>query len=80
MEIETDLTFPNDFVLTCTELGFPQDFGMIEVYALYDPVVVVDLLRSIYRKKQQELEGIHEDVEYELRCLMDKPGKENDWF
>ena len=28
-----------------------------------------------FRKKQQELEDIHEDLEFELRCLMDKPGE-----
>ena len=34
-------------------------------------------MRCVYRQKQQQLEGIHEDVEYELRCLMDKPGRQS---
>ena len=37
-----------------------------------------DLVRKefdvMYRQKQQELEVLHEELEYELRCLMNKPG------
>ena len=29
----------------------------------------------MYRQRQQELEGQHEELEYELRCLMDKTGE-----
>ena len=38
-----------------------------------------DLVRKetdlMYRIKQQELEDQHSDVEYELRCLIEKPGE-----
>ena len=29
----------------------------------------------MYKIKQQELEQEHSDVEYELRCLIEKPGE-----
>ena len=38
-----------------------------------------DLVRKeadlMYQQRQQELEMLHEELEYELRCLMEKPGK-----
>ncbi len=38
-----------------------------------------DLVRKeaelMYRQRQQELEVLHEELEYELRCLMEKPGE-----
>ena len=37
-----------------------------------------DLVRKeadlMYQQRQQELEVLHEELEYDLRCLMDKPG------
>ena len=34
---------------------------------------VVQEYLSVFRKKQQELETEHEDIEYELRCLLARP-------
>ena len=40
-----------------------------------------DLVRKeadlMYQQRQQELEVLHEELEYDLRCLMNKPGEMN---
>ncbi|KAK2180212.1 hypothetical protein NP493_453g02004 [Ridgeia piscesae] len=68
-DLETQIRSGTDDEMDTSEELMVQWFGLINQRN--------ELVRKeadlMYRQKQQELEGIHEDVEYELRCLMDKP-------
>ena len=67
------------FIHCCTESDEAMDEGdlMVQWFELVNQKN--DLVRMetdlMYRQRQQELEDQHEEVEYELRCLMEKPGQ-----
>ena len=67
------------FVAAITEVdeAMDEDDMMVEWFELINEKN--DLVRLetdlMYRQKQQELEDLHEELEYELRVLMDKPGE-----
>ena len=59
-----------------TEEAMDEDKLMVQWFELVN--AKNDLVRKeadlMYQQRQQELEVLHEELEYDLRCLMDKPG------
>ena len=59
-----------------SEEAMDEDELMIQWFELVN--AKNDLVRKeadlMYQQRQQELEVLHEELEYDLRCLMNKPG------
>ena len=60
-----------------TDEAMDEDELMVQWFELVN--AKNDLVRKeadlMYQQRQQELEVLHEELEYDLRCLMNKPGE-----
>ena len=52
-----------------------EELGYHVVLSWFTVLLYATMLFSLLsRRRQQELEQLHEELEYQLRCLIDKPG------